>query len=84
MRRCYRVGDYEAALETLRRSGESNSRETEGGQAADVAFLEMTLHQLGQEAESRKQLVRLRGIGSDDPKSQAFLREAEELIGDAQ
>ena len=81
----YRVGEHRAALETLRRSDEVNSKREPGGIPADVAFLAMSLHQLGRTEEARTVLERLCSLTQNerwasDEDAQAFLREAEELI----
>jgi tetratricopeptide (TPR) repeat protein len=77
----YRIGDLEAAVETLVRSNEQN----EGEHPVDVAFLAMAHHRLGQAETARGHLDRLRGLMGDpdcagDSEWQAFLREAEELV----
>ena len=76
----YRVGLYVKALETLSRADEIN-----GGIPADVAFLAMTLIQLGRSDEADAAMKRLRHIMADpkyrdDEESKAFLREAENLL----
>ncbi|MCH7813719.1 MAG: hypothetical protein IID40_06825, partial [Planctomycetes bacterium] len=81
----YRVGEYAAALETLTRSDELNSKRTEGTIPADVAFLAMSLHRLGREQEATAALVRLRELmqkkrWATDEESDGFLQEAESLI----
>ena len=71
---------YDKALSTLTRSNEFNGN----SEPADLAFLAMALHRLGQTATSRATLNHLREV-MKDPKAagaenQAFLREAERLI----
>ncbi|MFH0981760.1 MAG: protein kinase [Planctomycetota bacterium] len=56
-----------------------------GGQPADIAFMAMSLHQLGRADEARAALERLRVIMRDpkhaeNEESQGFLREAEALL----
>ena len=81
-----RVGQYPAALETLTRSDKINSAGPNGTQPADLAFLAMTQHQLGQPAPARATLARLRETLQQDPRwvndanAQSFLRETEALI----
>ena len=77
-------------METLPRSDKINSAGPNGPQPADLAFLAMTQHQLGQPAPARATLARLRETLQQDPRwandadAHAFLREAEALIeGDA-
>jgi Flp pilus assembly protein TadD len=74
----YRCGRYHEARDTLTKSAEMSQ-----GSAADLAFLAMSQHQLGQKAAARATLTRLpEGISvSADPESQGFLREAQELLG---
>jgi hypothetical protein len=76
----FRVGEYEEALTTLTRSDERR-----GQIPANVAFIAMTLHQLGRMDESRAALDRLRGLVqspkyASDGEACGFLREAESLI----
>ena len=87
-----RVGQYAAALETLTRSDKINSAGPNGPQPADLAFLAMTQHQLGQPSTARTTLARLRATlqqnphWANDADAQAFYprREAEASIeGDA-
>jgi dipeptidyl aminopeptidase/acylaminoacyl peptidase len=80
----YRVGDWAKALETLERSGKLNGPKY-GAHPADLAFLAMALHQLGQEVEAQATLARLREVMKQsfwkpNAEAQGFLREAEELI----
>jgi hypothetical protein len=75
----YRCGCYREAQDTLTKSAEMNH-----GAAADLAFLAMTQHRLGRKEAAHATLTRLReGISAAPPnsESQAFLREAEELLG---
>ena len=74
----------------MTRSDNINSTGPDGPQPADVAFLAMTQHQLGQPSPARATLARLRETLQQNPRwandadAQAFLREAETLIeGDA-
>jgi tetratricopeptide (TPR) repeat protein/predicted Ser/Thr protein kinase len=81
----YRVGAYEDALATLTRADEINSERVKGGRPADVAFLAMTLHQLGRTEEAYAALERLRALLESgrwvtDEEARSFLREAESLI----
>ncbi len=57
------------------------------GQPTNLAFLAMTRHQLGQKAEAKATLARLRAVMADpkwakDADAQGFLSEAESLIGE--
>jgi WD domain, G-beta repeat len=81
----YRVGNYEKALTTLRRSIQMNKTLIEGGPLpVDLAFLAMTEQRLGHAKEARAQLEHLRErmrqplSWTDEPKG--FLREAEALL----
>jgi len=49
----YRLGEYEASLETLARSHSYYSQEHAGGVPADLAFIAMAPHQLGRDADAR-------------------------------
>jgi eukaryotic-like serine/threonine-protein kinase len=80
----YRVGQFEAALATLIRSLMLNT--TDGAaHSADLAFLAMTHHALGNTEQAKPLLDQLRELTKqpkwkDDAETQAFLREAEERI----
>jgi WD40 repeat protein len=82
----YRMRQFASALETLTQSEKINSAGPDGSQPAELAFLAMTQHQLGQTSEARATLARLRKAieqdsqWADDTDAQAFLREAEVLI----
>lgn len=81
----YRVGDYQAALETLTRSENINSTGPDGTRPADLAFLAMTQYQLGNRALARATLDRLRETvknprWANNANPQAFVQEAEILI----
>ena len=78
----FRTGDFEAALETLTRSDKLQK----GSHPADAAFLARAHHRLGNKEAANEALERLRKLLADpkragDEESQAFLREAEALIG---
>ena len=77
----YRAEQYEKALSTLTRSNQLNGNR----QPADLAFLAMALHRLGQTETSRATLNHLREIMRDSQaaagaENQAFLREAEAVL----
>jgi WD40 repeat protein/tRNA A-37 threonylcarbamoyl transferase component Bud32 len=81
----YRAGKYPEALETLTRSDRLNSARYKSPQPADVAFLAMTYHHLGQPDKAQAALARLRElvkkpVWSNNQEATAFLREAEPLI----
>jgi WD40 repeat protein len=81
----YRVGNYEKALETLLRSAELNTRDSDGPIPEDLAFLSMTHHRLGRSQEAQACLQRLRERmkdrrWADNADAQGFLREAETVI----
>jgi tetratricopeptide (TPR) repeat protein len=80
----YRVGQFQQAVKTLGRSDKLNARHFQGSVPADLAFLAMTHHQLGQE-EQDHYMKRLREAMNKrrwarDEEAQAFLREAEALL----
>ena len=56
----YRLGEYEASLETLARSHSYYSQEHAGGVPADLAFIAMAQHQLGRESDARATLAALK------------------------
>lgn len=77
----YRVGQYEEALATLARSDELHG----GPVPADVAFLAMANHHLGNAQAAQDALTRLRDLIhdqglSEDADAKGFLGEAETLI----
>ena len=81
----YRAGQYREALADLDRSLELNSPQYGGAIPADLAFVAMTQHRLGQNAEALMTLGRLREAmsrqpWSDDDESEAFSDEANALI----
>jgi hypothetical protein len=81
----YRAGEYREALADLNRSLKLNTPRFGGPIPADLAFLAMAQHRLGQRAEARKTLEQLRGImknrrWSADEESKTFLNEAAALI----
>jgi tetratricopeptide (TPR) repeat protein len=81
---CYRVGNYEKALDVLSRSDKINGLR-EGSRPTDLAFLAMAHQQLGHTKEAAAKLQLLRERMNDprfakDAGAQVFLREAEELL----
>jgi WD40 repeat protein/tRNA A-37 threonylcarbamoyl transferase component Bud32 len=81
----YRLGQYEAAVQTLARSEELNATPTNGSTPGDLAFLAMAQNQLGRKEPAQATLARLREAltkprWAKDAESAAFLREAEALI----
>jgi WD40 repeat protein/predicted Ser/Thr protein kinase len=76
----YRTGQFQEAVATLKKADQVNQ-----GVPGDLAFLAMAQHQLGRSDEARATLARLREVLKkpewvNDAMSQAFLREAEELL----
>jgi Flp pilus assembly protein TadD len=76
----YRAGQYPAALATLTQADSLN-----GGIPADLAFLAMSHHQLGNSEKAKETLVRLReSLRSSrwlgDQEALEFNREATRLI----
>jgi tetratricopeptide (TPR) repeat protein len=85
----YRTGQWQLALETLTRSERLNAKAYGAPIPADLTFLAMTYHQLGQEDKARSFLKRLREVVQDarwakDPEAKAFLSEAEGVLAGAQ
>jgi WD40 repeat protein len=81
----YRVGRYRDALTTLTQAEPLNAERYGGSIPADLAFRAMAHWQLRHKEEMATNLGRLRQVmkGSrwaNDPKSRAFLQEAEALI----
>jgi len=77
----YRMGRYQDAIDTLLHADKINR-----GFPADLAFLAMAQHRLGQKAHARATLARLRQAiekskQKTDEEVQTFLCEAEALIG---
>jgi WD40 repeat protein/serine/threonine protein kinase len=79
----YRTGLYPEALATLTKSEKLNAARG-GSQPADLAFLAMTRQRLGQAAEAKAALARLRELlkqrWAENAEAAAFLHEAEGLI----
>jgi WD40 repeat protein len=81
----YRAGQYREALADLNRSIKLNAVQYGGPIPADLAFIAMSQHRLGQFADARKTLEEVREVmkkkpWSDDAESKAFLAEAIALI----
>jgi len=81
----YRVGQYDEALNTLRRSDALTRERASDGSPADAAFLAMTLHRLGRMDEAEAERSRLLELMKDpahagDEDNQAFLAEVEALF----
>jgi Flp pilus assembly protein TadD len=81
----YRAGNYDKALNTFVRSDAINETQHWRAHLANLAFLAMTHQQLGHAKEAQAELQRLRERMKDprwaqNPESQGFLREAEELL----
>ena len=80
----YRVGKYAEAVATLTRSDQVNSPTFGGSIPADLAFLALAQHRLGQTEKARATLGRLRVAmkkpqWDKEPEAQGFLREAEAI-----
>jgi WD40 repeat protein/serine/threonine protein kinase len=80
----YRVGHFEEALSTLSRSEPINTASRGDPSPADLAFMALARHRLGQHDQARATLVRLREVMRSPELArvnewQAFLREAEGL-----
>jgi eukaryotic-like serine/threonine-protein kinase len=82
----YRLAKYDEALKSLEQSDKLNSVEKGGSVPADLAFLAMARHQLGQKEEAKKTFNRLREMmtkpeWANDSEAQALLREAAGYFG---
>jgi tetratricopeptide (TPR) repeat protein len=80
----YRLGEYAKALPVLGQSQKLNVTEDDP-EPTYLAFLAMARHQLGHKEQAQANLRRLREVmkqprWANDAQSQAFLREAEELL----
>ena len=81
----YRSGIYDQALATLSRADELHSRDRRGGIPEDVAFIAMSLYQLGRVDEASAALDRMRALIHELPvdhskELRGFRREAETLV----
>ncbi len=81
----YRAGQYPAALEALTEADRLQSPRYQGSHPADLAFLSMTHHALGQKNKAEAFLGRLRDAMKQtrwarDAEARAFLQEAEALL----
>jgi len=81
----YRVGAYEDALKRLTNTDKIRTGTDKVSNPKNVAFIAMSLHQLGRGEEAKAALERLRNLLKDDQFAQdeqakAFLDEAEKLI----
>jgi tetratricopeptide (TPR) repeat protein len=80
----YRVGNFEASLGTLTLADQLNSARTKNSAPADLAFIAMSHHKMGQIDKAQSTLVRLRATIKDQKEvtdeDKSFLREAEQLI----
>jgi WD40 repeat protein/tRNA A-37 threonylcarbamoyl transferase component Bud32 len=81
----YRAGQYPAALESLTESDRIQSARYKGSHPADLTFLAMTCHALGQKEKAEAFLGRLRDTmkqtrWAKDTEAQGFLQEAEALF----
>jgi hypothetical protein len=77
-------GFLEGYLEVLEQSAKCDATEA-GARPADLAFLAIAQHRLGQQEQAQATLRRLREAlqqprWANDGESQGFLREAEELL----
>jgi len=78
----YRVGAYEDALATLHRADEVNAAQHGDNHPADVAFIAMAHHRLGQTAQARTALARLRQLM--EAPEHAEMRELQDLLNEAE
>jgi WD40 repeat protein len=81
----YRAGNYHDAVSTLTRSGPLNAAVHDGPLPEDLAFLALAQYRLGQTAQARGTLGRLREAmknqkwAEDDEDAQSIAREAETI-----
>jgi hypothetical protein len=85
----YRAGQYAAALATLTRAEQLSAAASPSLRPANLAFLAMTQHRLGNQEQARATLERLREwlqhpYWAKDDESQDFLREAEAVLAGKQ
>jgi hypothetical protein len=81
----YRVGQFHEALATLTEADKLNAVSFKSSIVADLAFLAMSHHQLGEKDQAKIGLARLREkmkspAEGNNLENRAFLREAETLI----
>lgn len=81
----YRLGQYAAALDSLKHADTLFSAQLKEGFYLNLAFLAMTNHQLGEKTEAQAILSRLRKTMksrqlANNKVAQAQLREAEALL----
>jgi hypothetical protein len=81
----YRMGQNAEAVATLTQSDKLHVAVYKGSQPADLAFLAMAQHQLGQKEQAQATLGRLREVmkqpdWAQNAEAQGFLREAESLL----
>jgi tetratricopeptide (TPR) repeat protein len=82
-----RLGDYDVALETLRRAEEIYAAK-ESPRPANLAFIALALYHLNRTDEAKATLQQLRELmkrpqHAGDPEARQFLNEAEELLANA-
>jgi tetratricopeptide (TPR) repeat protein len=82
----YRLGRYQEALQSLARAAEIHAKDQKDPDAGDLAFLAMTQYQLGDKEQAQATLACLHEAlkkpgPAPNPVVQAFLREAETLVG---
>ena len=82
----YRTRQWRRAVETLKQSEPLDARLYRTSIPADLAFLALACHQLGEKDQAKAYFRRLRATGKDarwarDEEAQALLREAEAVLG---
>jgi WD40 repeat protein len=78
----YRVGDHQAAIDTLTRSDQLNAPRFKGSIPSDLAFMALASHSLGKRQDAQKYRERLREamkspVWSRQSEAQNFAREVE-------
>jgi WD40 repeat protein len=81
----YRLGNYDQARQTLLQSAKLNAARLKSAHPADLAFLTMSAHKLGQAKEAQGYLDRLRttmklSAWAKNEEAAGFLREAEAAL----
>jgi tetratricopeptide (TPR) repeat protein len=81
----YRTKQWDAALKTLTDADRRHSARLKSSHPADLAFLAMTHHQLGNSSRAAELLARARKIAKQNPwakdkEVEQFLKEAEALL----
>jgi tetratricopeptide (TPR) repeat protein len=83
----YRCGNYERALQTLEESNKRNTATKKHPDPADLAFLAMTFHRLGQKQKAQEMLALLRATMKEPWLKESrpeYIRDCQDLLGEAE